>query len=372
MTHLRNKTSFIRPALFAIIPLAILVTVLLYLTTFPAEFPAAPRAADAGGKPSESLVRPQRTWKILHVMSYHSPWKWTDDQFAGFQAALKDLEVDWQVMQMDTKRRSDEAFRQRAAAEVRETIRRWQPDLVFTGDDDVQRYVTTDFVNTEVPFVFCAVNADPADYGFVGSTNVTGVLERMHYTATLRLLKKLAPTVRTAVMLSDRGTMWPPMIERMKEAVARYPEIEIVRYDILDTFEEFQAAVLDYQDDVDAIGFFGVFEFLDAEGNNMPMEEVLRWFQAHNRLPDFSFWRDRVDKGTLCAVTVSGYAQGYQAGLMAREILLGGKSPAVLPMRPTEKGIPVISLEAAQRLGIRPDADVLLTAEVVRSNALHP
>ena len=100
------------------------------------------------------------------------------------------------------------------------------------------------------------------------------------------------------------------------------------------------------------------------------MEEVLKWFQANNRLPDFSFWKDRVDKGTLCAVSVSGYAQGYQAGLLARSILMEEVSPAALPMQPTEKGIPVISLEAARRFGIRPDAEVLLTAEVVQENML--
>lgn len=319
--------------------------------------------------PARSVEIPEAVepLRILHIMTYHSPWKWTDDQLEGFQAALKGVPAEFKILQMDLKRRSGEDWKRQIIGEARVAIETWRPDLVFTGDDDAQRYVSADYVNSDVPFVFCAVNADPETYGFAGSTNVTGVLERMHYTATLRLLKQFCPTVQKAVILSDNGQMWPPMIERMKQETAGYPDIEIVGYDVIDTFEVFKQKVLEYQTRVDAIGFFGVFEFRDGEGNHVPMEDVLRWLQANSRLPDFSFWKDRVNKGTLCGVAVSGYAQGYQAGLLARRILVDGQRPADLPMLPTETGIPLVNLETARRLGIRPDAKTLLTAEVVRA-----
>ena len=45
-------------------------------------------------------------FRILHIMSYHSPWGWTDDQFAGFKDALGSLDIEYNVFQMDTKRNS--------------------------------------------------------------------------------------------------------------------------------------------------------------------------------------------------------------------------------------------------------------------------
>lgn len=56
---------------------------------------------------SQQIVKiaPNKQYKILHVMSYHSPWEWTDNQLNGFQAALKGLNVRYNVMQMDAKRR---------------------------------------------------------------------------------------------------------------------------------------------------------------------------------------------------------------------------------------------------------------------------
>jgi hypothetical protein len=90
----------------------------------------------------------------------------------------------------------------------------------------------------------------------------------------------------------------------------------------------------------------------DAQGKNVPDADVLQWTAENSRLPDFRFWRDRPDHGTLCAVTVSGYAQGFAAGKLVRGILVEGKSPASYAMEPTVKGEPVISLARAKRLGI--------------------
>ena len=43
-------------------------------------------------------------FKVLHIMSYHSPWKWTDDQLQGFKDALSGLDIEYKVFQMDTKK----------------------------------------------------------------------------------------------------------------------------------------------------------------------------------------------------------------------------------------------------------------------------
>ncbi len=62
-------------------------------------------AAEAGAS--------DRPFRILHIMSYHAPWEWTDDQFRGFKDGLKDVNVEYRVFQMDTKRRSSEAWKKK-------------------------------------------------------------------------------------------------------------------------------------------------------------------------------------------------------------------------------------------------------------------
>ncbi len=309
---------------------------------------------------------PGQSYKILHVMSYHSPWKWTQDQWGGFQQALSDLDVDYQVVEMDTKRHGSEAWKKRMAMQAAELIDRWQPDLVFTSDDDAQSYLTQQWLNTETPFVFSGVNASPQVYGFLEAHNVTGVLERMHFIQSVNLLKELAPEVQRIALITDRGTMWPHIIERFKAQESELQGVEVVAYDVLDTYADYQNKVLEYQNSIDALGFLGIFEYHDVNGENVPMETLMQWTVENSDLPDFAFWRDRVDKGTLCAVTVSGRDQGQTAGQLARDILVDHRTPNSLPMVQTSKGIPVVNLGRARKLGIKPQSNTFLTAEFVK------
>src|SRR3990172_1215127 len=121
--------------------------------------PAVSSAADVKGK----------KLRILHVMSYHSPWRWTDGQFDGFKEALTGLDVEYKVFQMDTKRNSSEEAKNKAGAAARALVESWKPDLVYTSDDDAQIYFARHYVGSRILFVFSGVNEDPAKYGFSGS-----------------------------------------------------------------------------------------------------------------------------------------------------------------------------------------------------------
>jgi hypothetical protein len=111
-------------------------------------------------------------------MSYHSPWEWTDDLTrGGFIDELKVLEIEYRSLEMDTKRNSSDEWKQSAGKEARDLIDTWKPDLVYTTDDNAQKYVASYYINSNIPFVFSGVNDPPEEYGFVGSSNISGVLE---------------------------------------------------------------------------------------------------------------------------------------------------------------------------------------------------
>ncbi len=308
-----------------------------------------------------------KKYKILHIMSYHSPWKWTDDQFAGFKEALKDVDVEYKVFQMDTKRNSSKKWKETVGRQARELIESWRPDLVYTNDDNAQEYVVKYYVNSDTPFVFSGVNADPGEYGFDGSLNVTGILEQEHFVESVELLKMGVPDIRKIAIVLDEGRTWPGVMRRMKEKLDQLPDIEIVSWDVIHSFAEYKQKIQSYQDNVDAIGLLGIFTFKGGDGQNVPYEEVLRWTAENSRLPDFSFWKDRIFFGTLCTVTVSGYEQGLAAGKIAHGILVDQRSPASFTMKPTVKGEAVISLARANHLGIPFKSSILLSAEIIES-----
>ncbi|MBM4289493.1 MAG: hypothetical protein FJ135_15355 [Deltaproteobacteria bacterium] len=297
-------------------------------------------------------------------MSYHSPWKWTDGQLDGFKAALQGLDIEYKVFQLDMKRRTDEAWKDQISRAARELIDTWKPDLVYTTDDYVQEYVVRHYLNQPLPFVFSGVNADPADYGFTGSTNVTGVLEEEHFVETVRLLQKIVPTVKRIAVIYDDDPTWPPVLDRMKKSLPQLEGITITSWDLIHTWAQFQQRLAELQTEVDAIGFLGIFSFKDEYGQNVSYKTVCRWVMDNSRLPDFSFWKDRIAYGTLCAVNVSEYEQGYAAGQLARGILLESRDPASYPMKPTVKGVPIINLLRAKKLGLPIRTGILLSVNV--------
>lgn len=303
--------------------------------------------------------------KILHVMSYHTPWRWTEGQLQGFKDGLGDLAAEYKVFEMDTKRNSTPEAKERKGREARELIESWKPDLLYTTDDDAQQYVARYYVDSALPIVFSGVNKDPKTYGFSGSRNVSGVLEHEHFIESVRLLRAMVPQVRRIAVVLDDAPMWEPVVARMRAAIMQELELSIVAWDVIGTFDEYKQRIQTYPGIADAIALIGIFHFKDSAGRNVPYQDVLRWTAENSKLPDLGLWIDRVHFGTLAAVTVSEREQGLAAGRIAHAILSEGKSPSSIPMRPTAKGIPVISLARAVKLGIPAKSGVLLSAEVI-------
>lgn len=303
-------------------------------------------------------------FRVFHVMSFDSPWRWTDGQLAGFKEGLG-AAAEYQVFQMDVKKNSSPEAKERKGAEARALIAAWKPDLVYASDDDAQTHVTRHYVNTPLPFVFSGMNKTPADHGLEGAANVTGVLEQEHFIESVKLLQTLAPGVRRLAVLSDSGAHWGPVIQRIRAHLPQLPGLELAAADQVRTWEEFKARALSYPGRADAVVYLGIFSLADRQGRNVPYQEVQRWVAEASTLPDISFWIDRIHHGNLASVTISEHEQGRAAGRLARAILVEGRKPASLPIRPTLKGHPAINLARARQLGITVKSTQLLSSEVV-------
>jgi ABC-type uncharacterized transport system substrate-binding protein len=308
---------------------------------------------------------PDRTFKILHVMSYHTPWEWTETQFQGFQDALEELNIEYKVFEMDTKNFSTDEEKSQKGEEARQLIESWKPDLLYTTDDDAQEYVGQYYVNTSLPIVFATLSKDPSVYGYDTANNVTGVLEHEHFTENINLLKEISPEVEKIAVIFDEDPMWGPIEKRMREQIPNLEGVTFVSWDYINSFEVYKQRMTELQHEADAIALLGIFTFKDETGQNVHYRDVLKWTAENSRLPDFSFWKDRVTYGTLSTVSVSGYEQGHDAGLLAWEILVGGKTPGDLPIRPSMKGEVLISKARADDLGITLKSQILLSSEVV-------
>lgn len=304
--------------------------------------------------------------RIAHVMSFDTPWRWTDGQLEGFREALGLPAAEIGVFQMDTKRHAGDEAKAERGRQARAFVDAFRPDLLYASDDDAQQHVTRHYLGTRLPLVFSGVNREPEAFGFEGAPNVTGVLEREHVAETLRLLRELVPGVRRVQVISDLGSYWDAVVRRVQEGVAAVDGMSLAPVVRTPHFAGYCQAVEAAHGQADALLHLGILTLVDANGRPVPYQTVQRWVVDHSRLPDASFWMDRVHHGTLASVTVSELEQGRAAGRLARAILVDGAAPASLPMRPTSKGQPALNLQRAQALGITVRSTQLLQSQIVR------
>lgn len=304
--------------------------------------------------------------RILHVMSFDSPWRWTDGQLAGFRETLDEPQAQWQVFQMDVKRHASDAAKAERGRLARELVAQWRPDLVYLSDDDAVAQVARPLAGSALPIVFSGVNRALAEHGLAGAANVTGVLEREHISQTLNLLQAVAPPVRRLAVVSDLAGYWETVLERVRQRLTGDGDIALTRVLRVERYTDFQRGVLALPEVADAVLFLGIFNLAGADGVPVPYRDVQRWVVEHSRLPDASFWHDRVAHGNLVSVTVSELEQGRAAGRLARAILREGRPPASLPVQPTTQGRPTVSLARARQLGLPLRASLLLSSEVLR------
>jgi ABC-type uncharacterized transport system substrate-binding protein len=304
-------------------------------------------------------------YRILHVMSYHSPMGWSDGQFAAFQEVLAPFAVEYRVLRMEANRNRTPGWAEAKGREARDLIASWKPDLVYATDDDAQEHVTRHYVNHSTPFVVSGVNKAPEAYGIAGAKNIAGVLEPVHIAETVKLLHAIVPQARRFAVVTDDAPSMIALAAQVKQHVESMPGAQLVALDVVRTFEAYQRAVKGYHGSADAIWPLGVHSLTDPRGKVVSREEVMRWTAENSRLPDLGFWSERVEKGTLVAVTVSSREQGLAAGRIARAVLAEGRSPADFGIKPDMRGVPMISLARANKLGLKVKSGVLLSAEVL-------
>ena len=300
--------------------------------------------------------------KVLLVHSYHKEYEWVAQITRGVKRSFEKSDVELEVFYMDTKRRSDEAWKQKQGQAADDVVEAWKPDVVIAVDDNAQQYFARYFVGKDHPqIVFCGVNAEPAAYGYP-AVNATGILERPYYAATLAMLKEILPESRRIAVITDNSPTSAGAVQYMKKTKTA---MEVVCWETPDTFEEWKECVLGIQDSADAVVTYMYHTVGQADSsNNMAPLDVMRWTVEHSRIPLLGFFVFTVDDGGLCGMVESGIEHGREAGQIALG-LLDGKKASDFPVTTARHGQSMLNLDTAKRLGIQVPEHVIEKIDIV-------
>lgn len=307
--------------------------------------------------------------RVVVVHSYNPEYIWTQNISQGIQEALNGLKPDITTLYLDAKRQPEpEGLRQRAE-EILQKIEALAPQVVIAADDAAQQYLVAPHLKgrAQPQVIFCGVNAPLKLYGFPAS-NISGVRERWHFRQGFALLKKIAPRLKTVAFLTDASESSAYVLDGLREEQRKAEPfaLKLMAAEQIKTFQQWQRTVRSLQTRAGALAF-GIYQSLQDErtGKVVPLETVIAWTRDANRLPSLGFADYAVGDGMLCGILESAHEQGQLAGQLARIVLEQGVAAGTLPVRVNQKGLVMLNLKTAERLGLIVPFEIISAAGLV-------
>jgi ABC-type uncharacterized transport system substrate-binding protein len=317
----------------------ILVLVILVAGCSPAT-PATDSVADAVPGQEDNSGPDYTGKKILWVNSYHMGYPWSDGIESGLHEVLDATGVELKIVEMDTKRNSDEAFGQSAGMKAKAEIEAFQPDVVIASDDNAQKYLIVPYLKgTELPVIFNGVNWDASAYGFPTS-NVTGMIEVELPDQLVELLKAHAEGNRIGYITIDTETE-RTVVETYNQ---RFFDGQMQPY-WTTTQDEFKTAFLAAQQEVDIL-FMG-----NNAGSVKWEEEEMEQFVLKNTTIPTGSINDWMAPYSLLTLAKSAKEQGEWSAQAALSIL-DGTPVSEIPVAENKKGEMIVNLDLADKLGV--------------------
>ncbi|QTA78592.1 putative ABC transporter, substrate-binding protein [Desulfonema limicola] len=297
--------------------------------------------------------------KILLVQSYYSDYSWVNSITDGVKKGLEGSGAQLEIFYMDTKRNTSAEWKIESGELAKKKVAEFKPDIIIPADDNAQQFFAKDYVGKQgINIVFTGVNADPGKYGYPAS-NATGVIQKPLFVPSIEMLLKIKPDIKKIALISDDGPTSDAMISYMKTLKA---PVEVVSYDQPSTFDQWKSLIEQYQKTVDAIAVNLYQTIKESAGNkSLPQKTVMEWTMANNKLPIMGLYEDAFDDGALCGIAESGEEQGLQAASLAVQIL-NGKKPGDLKIVIPTKGLVVVNLKTAEKLGLTIPFEILESA----------
>ncbi len=291
--------------------------------------------------------------KVLLVDSYHSGYPWSDGLEKGVRDVLGPAGVELEIVRMDTKRKSSESEQKAAAAAALEAITRFKPDVVIAADDNAQEHLVVPFLRGgEVPVVFCGVNWDASEYGYPAA-NVTGMIEAEGVQEMVSLFRRDAKGTRIGYVSGDTDADRKITREFNKRFFNGVMKMYFVK-----NFEQFKKTFLKAQSEVDMLF---LRNFAGIEG--WEPKAAKAFLLKNTRVPTGSHL-DFMADFVIYTIGKVPEEQGEYAARTALRIL-GGESPADIPIAVNERVRLVVNLKMAEAAGVIVPLSVLKTATVI-------
>lgn len=288
---------------------------------------------------------------VLHSAGPQSYWAGEFDR--GMRAAMKDnrrpISVEW--MYLDAAAPAAGRRTEQNRAEVRRAVARIDPDVLVAVDDETNLLIGRDYLGRkDQRILYVSLDRPPAEYGYQGAPNVSGIGEQMPFAAVRDAVTDLfpGPAPRVSVIGVDNLT------GRAELDQARAFDWGPVKVDAA----QLVSTAAGWRDFVtgtgasDVLVVLGCQDLPEADGTVFSAADAARWTQEHAEALPIGTQVDFVQNGGGLSFSPPPDYYGRQALQLALDWLDDRSSPG--PPAPVLSGHFEVGIrqEALRRRGI--------------------
>ncbi len=301
------------------------------------------------GNAGEGNRLTQRCKKVLVLHSYHEGLRWTDGQNLGIKQGFEqrgDVELD--IEYLDSKRIPLERIAEQFATFLMRKYGNSVFDAVIVTDDNALTFISEfrEKMFAGVPIVFCGINNYKVEYLKDFNGRLTGVVQAVEPAATIALIRKLQPGLRSLVIISDKT---PTSLAKRDEARVALGGMkygfDTVWLHALETATLKQRIKELNGNDAILLCNFN----RDADGVYYAHDQSARMITRISHAPVYAMEDQYLGTGVVGGYMQSSKEQGRTAAAICLEVLDSGRVP---PVNMNSKSRVIFDFTAMKRFGL--------------------
>jgi ABC-type uncharacterized transport system substrate-binding protein len=310
-----------------------------------------------------AMAQESKKFKVLVVMSYEEDTAWCMEVRQGIDFILAKT-CDIKYFYMNTYKNLQGGVQK--AREAYALYQEFQPDGVIVSDDNAQAMFVLPYLKDKVktPVMFCGVNEDAETYGYPAS-NISGVLERYLINESIALGKQLIPSIATFGFIMKKSSTSEALFKQIKSESDMYMA-KFISFKEPASLKEALTMTEELGKSCDVIFVSSLAGIPDEKGNSLTDKEAFSIILKTFGKPVIGPNVFNVRFGALCGVSQIGAEQGEKSSEMLLKAM-NGTPVSQIPIIKNHNGKRMINVTVMKDLGIKPNSDILGSAELVKT-----
>ena len=288
---------------------------------------------------------------VLHSAGPQSSWATAVDRGVKDALAMNRRPVSVEYQYLDVAGPAAAARAGQAQAEARRAIDRIDPDVLIAVDDEANDLIARDYVGRTTPrILYVSIDRAPADYGYAGASNVSGIAERLPFPAIRDVITTaLAPGRQPSVsIIGVEGVTGGAEMAQARNA--DWGPVRIGDTRLVSTAESWRDAVTAARSDYLIV--LSCADLPEPDGSVFTAADAARWTEQNSRALPIGIQSNFVQNGGALAFAPDPADDGSSAIRLALDWLDDRSSPGAPPPVTSDHFTVSVGQSALARRGI--------------------